>query len=131
MESYLSVVVRDRQDAIVVTPDGELDMASAPHLGAALDRLPRTPRARLILELRDLRFVDVSGLRMLLRAREQARDLGGELSLVNAPNTLQRLLQLTGATDLLETQRGHDQSAREGVRPRADREQGTERRKQP
>jgi anti-sigma B factor antagonist len=102
MESYLRVVVREGGDAIIVTVSGELDLASSPQLGEALARLRPAPGARLILDLRELGFIDVTGLRMLLGARDQARDRGTELALVNVPRVVRRLLSLSGATELLQ-----------------------------
>lgn len=106
MESNLSVVVRQREDAIVLMLSGELDMASSPQLADALDRLRPAPRTRLELDLRELGFIDVSGLRTLLRARERARRWDGELILLNIPNSLRRLVHLTGTADLLEATDG-------------------------
>lgn len=102
MDSYLSVVVRDRQDATVLAVSGELDLASSPHLWQALDRLDPTAPGRTILDLAELQFIDVTGLRVLLRARERVLMAGGNLTLINVGGGVRRLLKLTGSTELLD-----------------------------
>jgi anti-sigma B factor antagonist len=100
MESYLSVDLADRQDATVLTVSGELDMSSGPRLAAALEQVESTQR-RVILDLSGVEFIDVTGLRVLLQARERARRAGVELAVVNASRGVRRLLSLTGTTELL------------------------------
>src|SRR5690348_11358083 len=100
MTGYLSVEVRDEPDATVLTVSGELDMASSPRLAYALSRLHPTPRA-LIVDLAGLEFIDATGLRVLLQAREQTEAAGVRLTVVNASPGVRRLLKLTGTTELL------------------------------
>jgi anti-anti-sigma factor len=101
MENYLSVVVSDRRDGTVLALSGELDLGSSPQLAAALDRLERGGSDRMILDLAELEFIDVTGLRLLLRVHERVSQHGGELVLVNVRAAVHRLLKLTGTTELL------------------------------
>ena len=56
----------------------------------------------MILDLSGLEFIDVTGLRVLLRARERARGAGIELAVINASRGVRRLLSVTGTTELLD-----------------------------
>jgi anti-sigma B factor antagonist len=103
MDSNLSVDVRDEPDAMVLTVSGELDMASSPSLAEALHRLDSAQRA-LVLDLAGLEFIDVTGLHVLLEARQRAGRTGVEFTVVNASQGVERLLQLTGTTELLDGQ---------------------------
>lgn len=104
MESNLNVDVRDEPDATVLTVSGELDMASSPRLAEAFRRLH--PAARpLIVDLGGLEFIDVTGLHVLLEARERTRQAGVRLTVVNASRVVLRLLKLTGTTELLDGHR--------------------------
>lgn len=102
MESYLSVVVRDRQDATVLAVSGELDLASSPQLLQALEGTYSEARERLVLDLAGLQFMDVTGLRALLRVQEGARQAGRELILANVQPGIRRLLTVTSTTELLD-----------------------------
>jgi anti-anti-sigma factor len=82
----------------VVRVDGELDIATAPRLEAALLR-PRPREERVILDLTGLRFMDSTGLRVLLRATSAAREGRWELYLRNVPHNIRRLFDLAGVAD--------------------------------
>jgi anti-sigma B factor antagonist len=82
----------------VVRVDGELDIATAPELEHALLR-PRPRNERVILDLANLRFMDSTGLRVLLRATKAAKDGRWELFLRNVPHNIRRLFSLSGVED--------------------------------
>ncbi len=92
-----SVRVEPRGEATVVVPVGELDLATAPALEAALARALETAAGRrVVLDLRELEFIDSSGLRTLLTARKQAEDAGAGFSLVAGHRGLERTLEIAG-----------------------------------
>ncbi|HEX7300869.1 MAG TPA: anti-sigma factor antagonist [Solirubrobacteraceae bacterium] len=82
----------------VVRIEGELDIATAPKLEAVL--LRKRPRdERVILDLADLRFMDSTGLRILLRATAAAKEGRWELYLRNVPDNVRRLFTLSGVLE--------------------------------
>jgi anti-sigma B factor antagonist len=92
-----SVRVETRGEATVVIPSGELDLATAPALEAALGRAFETAgEGRLVLDLRELDFIDSSGLRTLLTARRQAEEAGAQFSLDAGHRALERTLEIAG-----------------------------------
>lgn len=73
---------------------GELDLASAPGLGEALRRL-RERRESVLLDLDELSFIDMSGLRVVLAAADQAsRDDGGGFAVTRGSPQVRRLFAL-------------------------------------
>jgi anti-sigma B factor antagonist len=83
--------------ATVVVPTGELDLATAPALENALARaFDGGSAARVVLDLRELEFIDSSGLRTLLTARRRADDAGADFSLVAGHRGLERTLEIAG-----------------------------------
>jgi anti-sigma B factor antagonist len=94
-----SVRQEDHDGALVVIPRGELDLATAPALEAALDRA-LTAAPRVVLDLRELEFIDSSGLRALLTARRRAQDAGAEFSLVAGDRGLERTLEIAGVLEV-------------------------------
>jgi anti-sigma B factor antagonist len=89
-------------DAVVLSLRGELDLTSAPlferELLAAESGKPR----RVIIDLSGLEFMDSTGLRALLIARERAQENGHELALRRGPRQVQRVLELTKTLDAFE-----------------------------
>jgi anti-sigma B factor antagonist len=106
VHEYLSVSVRGRGPSIVVEVDGELDLASAPQLEDALERAWREAPDTIVLDLENLRFIDMSGLRLLLGASQRAEERGTELTLTNVRESIRRVLTLVGVYRLLPIRDG-------------------------
>jgi anti-anti-sigma factor len=82
--------------AAVVVPTGELDLATAPALEDALQSGFDSDAARVVLDLRELEFIDSSGLRTLLTARRNAEAASKQFSLVAGHRGLERTLEIAG-----------------------------------
>jgi anti-anti-sigma factor len=70
---------RDGDGALRVALHGELDLATAGRLQAALDGADRRP---VVVDLRGLTFMDSTGVRTLLQASEDAARTGSDLRFV-------------------------------------------------
>lgn len=79
----------------VIRLRGELDIESAPDLERVLLR-SRPACQRVMLDLAELKFMDSTGLRVLLRARAAADEGRWEIGLRNVPPTIRRLFDMTG-----------------------------------
>ncbi len=101
MQSHFKVEVRDQDHAAVVTVSGELDLASSPALEHELDRVVASNAALVIVDLRDLEFMDSTGLSVLIRAHQRAEEHGQRFGLVRGSQQVQRLLSLTGVAERL------------------------------
>jgi anti-sigma B factor antagonist len=84
-----------------VALDGDLDLAAAPELELELRRLERRGAVLLVLDLRGVTFMDLSGMRVLLRAAERARSGAREVAIAQSPSCVRRLLKLAGVDSLL------------------------------
>jgi anti-anti-sigma factor len=84
--------------AVLVTARGDLDSATAADLASLLsDRLWATPE-QLVVDLSEVDFLGVAGIRALLRAALQAGQGGTELLVVTGANAVvRRALRVTGA----------------------------------
>lgn len=101
MQNYLIVSVQGRGRSIVVEVDGELDLASSAQLEQALEHAWRNGPDEIVLDLGQLRFLDMSGLRVLLGASQRAERRGSALVLTNVRDPIQRVLRLAGVNGLL------------------------------
>jgi anti-anti-sigma factor len=79
---------------------GELDYDSAPQLRTALEQVPMSPRAGLVIDLAGVTFCDSSGLSVLIAARNLTESAGTSLVLAARPPQLRRILQVTGLADI-------------------------------
>lgn len=85
-------------DAAVFTLSGELDAHAAELLERALATLDSTVEA-LVLDMTDVSFIDSSGLRTLIQARQLFRDEPSSVTIRGAQTSTTRLLELTGLSD--------------------------------
>ena len=102
----------ERDDRVVVTPRGELDMASAPELEQAL--MPRLQDGRwVVLDLRPLDFIDSSGLRVVVGAHRAAEERGGRFTCVRGTpgSTVHRIVEIAGIDGVIEMVDDPDQPA--------------------
>ena len=101
MQSHFRVEVQSHERATVIAVSGELDLASSPALQEELDRVAASDSEVLIIDLRELDFMDSTGLSVLVRAHQRAEEQGRELAMVKGSQQVQRLLNLTGVADRL------------------------------
>ena len=80
---------------------GELDLASSPALEQELDRAVAQSPTLIIIDLRELEFIDSTGLSVLIRAHQRAQEGGHRLGIVNGSRQVRRLLTLTGVAERL------------------------------
>ena len=75
--------------------EGELDAATTVTLTEALADASRQSEA-VVLDLRELHFMDSSGLRVLLNAQADAARDGWNLLIANPQRAVVRLFEITG-----------------------------------
>jgi len=89
---------------------GELDLASAPMLDERLAELGEGPVA---LDVREVTFIDSSGLSIVIGGVHRARDRGERLIVVaEADGPVQRIMTLTGLDQIIEVVRSTDELPR-------------------
>ena len=75
---------------------GELDLAVAERMQAALDEA--IGRKLVLVDLGRCEFIDSTGIALLVRAHERAREAGGRLAAFGAGEQVQRVLSVSGLT---------------------------------
>lgn len=88
--------------AVVIALRGELDLAHAYTFDDELRNVESAQPSCVILDLRELTFLDSCGLARLLAARRRARRLGHRLLLVRGPKAIQRLFALAAVDEAFE-----------------------------
>jgi len=80
---------------------GELDLVTAPQLRHTLGEAQSNARV-VVLDLRELTFLDGAGVHAILDAATDARQAAGRLILVRGPAPVDRVFTLTGACEEVE-----------------------------
>jgi anti-anti-sigma factor len=93
--SALEVLQDVSGDETTVRLSGELDISTAAELeGVLCDLAVSDGPARIVMDLRDLRFMDSTGLRLLVTADLRLRREGRELALIPGPEPVHRVFRL-------------------------------------
>ncbi len=101
MQSHFNVDQRTDEAATVLAVSGELDLAASPTLEERLDEVFGNGASHLIIDLRQLEFIDSTGLSVLVKAHQRAGESGCRFGLVNGGSQVRRLLSLTGIAERL------------------------------
>ena len=88
-------------DLALVRPIGELDIATVPEVDRQLRRLSEAGDQHLVLDLRDVSFMDSSGLRLILAWRERSGSHDGDFSIIAGNEVVERVFETTRVRDLL------------------------------
>jgi anti-sigma B factor antagonist len=95
------LVLDVRQDgrAVIVSMSGELDAFTAPDLADVCQHVFERGTREVVIDLTDTSFLDSSGLRALVGARQLFGAAGGSVRLSHPSEPVTRLLAITGLTD--------------------------------
>ena len=81
---------------------GEIDLSTVEDVESKLRTAIDGVTGAVALDLREVSFLDSSGLRLLLRLHKEFEDAGRRLVLVQGPRRVARVFELTGAEDQFE-----------------------------
>jgi anti-sigma B factor antagonist len=98
-DSHFDVQIHNESGATVVALSGELDIAAAPSLEERLETIFAGGPAQLVVDLRQLEFIDSTGLSVLVKANQRAESDGLRFGLAGGGTQVRRLLSLTGISD--------------------------------
>jgi len=107
--SEFSVEVRRERRAAIVVPRGELDLASAPALQAQLECAWQSGAEQVIVDLREVEFMDSTGLAVIIGAHRHAQEAGRAFGVVDGGEQVHKLLSLTGALETLNVAAAPDE----------------------
>jgi anti-sigma B factor antagonist len=91
----------DTEVGLTLELSGELDISTAATLEHELAEIEHENVPRVLIDLTNLSFMDSSGLALIVRAMDTARNNGYELWIRRGAPQVQRLLELSGLCDRL------------------------------
>jgi anti-sigma B factor antagonist len=113
----MDLSTRENDGQVVVALRGELDLADAASVAAALVAVAaQTPE--MIVDLAGLEFIDASGVAALALARVQARRAGGDLLLAAPQGQVLRVLAVIHLAEVFSVHPSVDEAAGSAGRSR-------------
>lgn len=86
----------EHDSAFVMSLHGELDMLVLPQMSEQVDRILRQAPEALVIDLRELDFMDSSGVHAILSADRACREQGTRLVLIRGGTVIDRLFRMCG-----------------------------------
>jgi anti-anti-sigma factor len=103
-----SVDIVPDQEQVRVSPAGEVDIATADQLRQPIAELLEAGYRRVVVDLRQVTFLDSTGVHTLIQCHERARDRGASMSIILGGPATRRVLDITGIIDHLQIERSRD-----------------------
>ena len=92
----LRIETQNGTDRVLVSVEGEVDLASAAELEDALQRALQGSARSLVVDLRAVQFLDSSGLSLLVRQGRLARAGDRRLIVIKGPPHVHQVFEVTG-----------------------------------
>ncbi|MBQ0125550.1 MAG: STAS domain-containing protein [Clostridiales bacterium] len=96
----MTVTKTNENGTVTLRPDGWLDTASSPILGAEVDAL--TEAKELVLDFELVEYMSSAGLRQVVAAHKKAKSLDAGFSVINVGNEVMSIFKMTGIDKKLD-----------------------------
>lgn len=100
--TLLTLDIENGDRAVRLALKGELDISSAGRVEEQLGKVQDGGLELFVLDLRELEFMDSTGLRLIVRADEAAREKGTRFVIVRGPEPVQRVFEIVGLDSRLD-----------------------------
>ena len=107
----MQIAARHLDKMTIFDVSGDIDLATSPELRKALLRELREVRApRVVLNLKQVRYIDSSGVASLVEGLKASRDVGSRFVLFGLNKTIREVLQLSKLVRIFEIYENEEQS---------------------
>ena len=91
----MNITLTTHDDYAVVAVEGRLTATGAPRLRQSVDDAVAAGRARVVIDMGAVEFIDSSGIGALIGGLKSTRLADGDLRIAAVPETVRRVLKLT------------------------------------
>lgn len=102
MNLTLEVVENKLQQTVYAS--GEIDIYTAPKLKDALLRLTEKSNQTIMVDLKDVHYMDSTGLGVFISAIKSTKENNSHLKLINLQERVFRLFSITGLDEIMDIQ---------------------------
>lgn len=96
-----------KNDAWLVSVSGRLDQTQTPDLEAELNALLAQGRSRIVIDLRDVNYINSGGLRCLVTAWRKANGKGGNVVLSGLRSRVRDVFSMVGFDKVFDVYPDH------------------------
>jgi len=96
-----TVEVEPQREVVRVCPCGEVDLATVDDVREQVDELLSAGFTRVLLDLRQISFLDSTGLRLIIELVQSSQADGWQFVLIDGSAPVRRVFDVTGLRDQL------------------------------
>lgn len=100
----MNLKFENKGDVVVCCVDGEVDINTSPSIKKTFDKAMQKKSDRVIINLKNVTYVDSSGLATLVEILKNMRQYGGKLKLCNLSPKIKSLFEITKLEKLFDIQ---------------------------
>lgn len=98
----MQVKTEDKGDVRICYVNGEIDINTSPQIKKIFDKIISEKKEKILINLKDVTYVDSSGLATLVEMLKNVRSYGGKLKLSNLSSKIRSLFEITKLEKLFE-----------------------------
>lgn len=100
---FLKISLDTRDKMLIVNFNGELDHHSAEEIRKEIDKAYFEKRLKsIVLDLKNLNFMDSSGIGLIMGRYKNVLDNGGKLCLINVSSRVEKILKMSGILKIVQ-----------------------------
>ena len=98
----MRIDVQEKQGVTIFYIEGDIDINSAPDVKKSFDSSIKAKKESILVNLKDVDYVDSSGLATLVEVLKNLRTYGGKIKLTNLSSKVMGLFEITKLTKLFD-----------------------------
>ncbi len=91
----LKIQINEIDTAIIITIEGEVDLYSSPQIRKTIIDLIGDRKPALLIDLKNVTYMDSSGVATLVEGLQRIREYGGQLYLCNLQGAVREVFELS------------------------------------
>jgi len=111
----MQVKIQDKETVTICYVSGDIDINSAPLIRKELEKVLSGKKAKVLVNLKDVSYVDSSGLATLVELLKNIRAYGGKLKVCNMAAKIKTLFEITKLDRLFEILPSEDDAVKSFV----------------
>lgn len=97
----MEVSVEEKNEVVVVRPEGRLDAASAPQLEQQLQSIIEQGHFKIVLNLAGVEYLSSAGMRLMLSISKKLKNLEGKIAICSLSDEVMEVVKMAGFHQVL------------------------------
>jgi len=102
MEVKMQINVEQKNDISIYRVTGDVDINTSPEIKGSLDKAIQEKRNKIVINLKEVSYVDSSGLATFVEILKNLRVYGGKIKLTNLSPKVKGLFEITRLDKLFD-----------------------------